>query len=288
MLSESITGLRPVALAAWVPAGSARRHSRRCLLLWSSRSSSTFLRSLRSMAITPLHRYCGRSDSYPPRRASARLIVRRPAVRLLGEQVSLIHALGLPAIPSPNTCGCSASSGRGTLPHQRVGPRWLPATAFALENSELRLCYAGSPHLTGRIEFSFLSGWRDFLRTSRSPPAALHPVSPRRSCSRLQVTLTWGGLSPPRPSALSGARSGGFIPPPRDGGTLRQAHGSTFAHRPCAEAKGGPRAESRGKAASTCRLPSALWNQRMRIRSRRICMATCRRIMCPSSAFCMS
>ena len=41
--------------------------------------------------------------------------------------------------------------------------------------------------------------------TGRSPPAAPHPVSPRRSCSRLQVTLTWRGLPPLRPSALSGA-----------------------------------------------------------------------------------
>ena len=55
MSSKSIAGLRPVALAPMVPGGSARRHSRRCRLLRSAVSPSTFLRSLRSMALTPLH-----------------------------------------------------------------------------------------------------------------------------------------------------------------------------------------------------------------------------------------
>jgi len=38
-----------------------------------------------------------------------------------------------------------------------------------------------TPH--GGIEFSFLFYGRDFLRTSRSPPAALQPILRRRSCS---------------------------------------------------------------------------------------------------------
>ena len=196
MANRVVVGLWPVALAAMVPGGSACRHSHRCRLLRCPNSSSTFLRALRSMAITPLRRYYGRSDSCPPRRITSCFT----AVHSVNGQVSLIHALSLPTIPSPSTCGCSASSGQGTLPHQRVGPRVLP-----YGNSGLRHCYAGSPHLAGRIEFRFLSYWRDFLRTGRSPPAALHPVSRRRSCSRLQVTLTWRGLSPLRPFALSGA-----------------------------------------------------------------------------------
>ena len=66
MSSKSIAGLRPVTLATMVPGGTARRHSHRCRLLRFSHSSSTFLRSLRSMAVTPLPRYYGRSDSCPP------------------------------------------------------------------------------------------------------------------------------------------------------------------------------------------------------------------------------
>jgi hypothetical protein len=40
-----------------------------------------------------------------------------------------------------------------------------------------------------------------------------HPVLRRRSCSRLQVALTWRGLSPLRLNALSGAQCGGLTPP---------------------------------------------------------------------------
>ena len=196
MRSKAIVGSRPVSLAAVVPGGSARRHSRRCPLLRSPHLSSTFLRSLRSRPVTALRRSYGRSDSCPPG-SSAFL---RPEHRLLDGQVSLIHALSLPAIPSPTTCACSASPGRGTLPLQRVGSGRLPSG-----NPRLRLSLADSPQHAGRIEFRFLSCWRDFLRTSRSPPAALHPASRRRSCTWLQVTLTWRGLAPLRLSALSGA-----------------------------------------------------------------------------------
>ena len=88
-------------------------------------------------------------------------------------QVSLIHAPGLPTIPSPTTCGCSVSSGHAT--HRRIEPRLLPHEVYPNGNSGLRHSLAGSPHHTGRIEFLI-------VRTGRSPPAAPHPVSPRRSC----------------------------------------------------------------------------------------------------------
>jgi hypothetical protein len=195
MASKVIVGLRPVTLAAMVPGGSARRHSHRCGLLRSPRSSSTFLRSLRSMAVTPLPGYYGRSDSCPPVSGALDL----NACSTCG-QVSLIHPPSLPTVPSPTACACSASPGQGTLPHQRVESGPLPCG-----NPRLHLSLADSPQHAGRIEFRFLSYWRDFLRTGRSPPAALHPVSRRRSCSRLQVTLTWRGLSPLRLGALSGA-----------------------------------------------------------------------------------
>jgi hypothetical protein len=92
---------------------------------------------------------------------------------LLHEQVSLIYAPGLPALPSPPTCGCFVSSGHVT--HRRIEPRLLPHGSSPNGNSGLRLSSADSPHLTGRIEFLI-------VRTSSSPPAAPHPVSPRRSC----------------------------------------------------------------------------------------------------------
>ena len=201
MASNPIFGIRPVGLASTVPAGSARRHLRRCpLRRWFS-SSSTFLRSLRSRPVTALRCSYGRSDSCPPHSGTLQL----NACSTCG-QVSLIHALGLPTIPSPNTCGLSASPGHAT--HRRVEPRELP-----FGNPGLRLYYAGSPILTGRIEFSFLPHLGDSLRTGRSPPIAPHPALQRRSYLRLQVTWTWRGLAPLRPSALSGARSGDFMSP---------------------------------------------------------------------------
>src|SRR5205823_3787400 len=88
---------------------------------------------------------------------------------------------------------------------RRIGPRPHPHGTPPNGNSGLRHSLAGSPRRAGRIEFVI-------LRTGRSPPAALHLVLRRRSCSRLQVTLTWRGLSPLRPSALSGALAPGFSP----------------------------------------------------------------------------
>jgi hypothetical protein len=205
MTRQPIFGKGPVRLASTVPACSARRHWRRCHLRRCLTSSSTFLRSLRSRPVTALHGSYGRSDSCPPH--SETLIINTCSTC---GQVSLIHALGLPTIPSPTTCACSASPGHVT--HGRVEPRLHPHGISPNGNSGLRLSLAGSPHHAGRIEFSFLPRWGDFLRTGRSPPAAPHPVLPRRSCSRLQVTLTWRGLSPLRPGALSGALAPGFSP----------------------------------------------------------------------------
>ena len=165
----------------------------------SDLAQQTFVVEEKSFAPSPLQallRSYGRSDSCSRRLGSAGIIVRRPPPRLLREQVSLIHAPGLPTLPSPTTCGCFVSSGHVT--HRRIEPRSLPHGSSPNGNSELRLSAADSPHHTGRIKFLI-------VRTSGSPPAAPHPVSPRRSCSRLQVTLTWRGLSPLQPGALSGA-----------------------------------------------------------------------------------
>jgi hypothetical protein len=167
MASKSIFGIRPVRLASTVPAGSARRHWRRCPFRRWLRSPSTFLRSLRSRPVTAFRGSYGRSDSCPPH--SGTLILN--ACSTCG-QVSLIHAFSLPAIPSPPTCACSALPGHVT--HRQVEPRLLPHGIPPNGNSGLRLSLAGSPHPAGRIEFVI-------LRTSRLPPAALHPVSRRRS-----------------------------------------------------------------------------------------------------------
>ena len=214
MSREWIVGSKPVSLATVVPARLARRHSHRCHLLRSPLSSSTFLRTLRSMAVTPLPRYYGRSDSCPPDSGA----LRRNVCSTCG-QVSLIHAPGLPTIPSPITSKRSASPGQGTLPHQRVRPRLLPFWVLLPMGTRDFAIATQARHTSGRIEFSFLSLRRDFLRTSRSPPVASHHASRRdlalqrdRGYVRLQVTLTWRGLSPLRPSALSGARSAGLQP----------------------------------------------------------------------------
>jgi len=133
MASQVIVGARPVALATKVPAGLARRHLDRCRLRRFPLSSSTFLRSLRSRPVTALRRSYGRSDS-----CSSALFSALPGRRgwLLDEQVSLIHALGLPTILSPNTCGCCASPRHVTC--RRVAPRKLPHGNTPNGNSGLR------------------------------------------------------------------------------------------------------------------------------------------------------
>jgi hypothetical protein len=129
---------------------------------------STFLRSLRSISITRLHRYYGRSDSC--------------SLRLFGtwsmnsgsfsEQVSLIHASGLPN---------HSVSKHLTPSRRRFITLPLSATGFPFHlGSGLRLSHAGSSTAPGRIEFVI-------LRTGRSPPAALHHASLRRSCIWLQA-----------------------------------------------------------------------------------------------------
>jgi hypothetical protein len=86
------------------------------------------------------------------------------------EQVSLIHASSLPDHSVSNHLMplCRRFS---TLP--------FSATAFRFR-SRLRRWPVGSPMAPGRIEFVI-------LRTGRSPPAAPHHASLRRSCIQLQA-----------------------------------------------------------------------------------------------------
>jgi len=80
------------------------------------------------------------------------------------QQVSLIHASGPPIIPPPTTLGLPPSLSHPTP--QRVGLLTPVSPGFATEPQ--------ARQLSGRIAFVI-------LRTDRSPPAAPHPASQRRS-----------------------------------------------------------------------------------------------------------
>jgi len=170
------------------PTGLAPRHSRWLALCLLAPDPSTFLRSLRSRPITALPRYYGRSDSCS--RGSSSL-PGEGFTTSRNEQVSLLHVPGLPIIPSPTT-PCAPGIALSRYPSAR--------RASHTYGSGLHLSLAGSPAAPGRIEFVI-------LRTDRSPPAALHPASWRRSCSRFtgRRAYTWRGLSPLWSSTLSGA-----------------------------------------------------------------------------------
>jgi hypothetical protein len=142
------------------------RHSLRCCFLRSNSHESTFLRSLRSIPITRLHRYYGRSDSCSPRLFGTWSMNSAS----FSEQVSLIYASDL-----------SNHSVSNHLMDRCHRFHTLPFSSTAFRSrSRLRLRMAGSPIAPGRIEFVI-------LRTGRSPPAALHHTSLCRSCIRLQA-----------------------------------------------------------------------------------------------------
>lgn len=146
---------------------SSREHSHRGASCRSVNYASTFLCSLRSGPITGFHRYYGHSDSSE---AGSSVSLHMNSVSLSPE-VSLIHAQSLR--------DHSVSNHPTWLGH-RFDTLPFSVTAFRARRSRLRHWLAGSPHTPGRIEFVI-------LRTDRSPPAAPHPASRRRSCSRLQA-----------------------------------------------------------------------------------------------------
>src|SRR5438093_3402325 len=79
---------------------SLSRHCRRLLFPLSVGHVSTFLRSLRSLSVTRVLRYYGRSDSCRPGSSARNCGMNAVSVR---QQVSLIHVLDLPVPPSPTT-----------------------------------------------------------------------------------------------------------------------------------------------------------------------------------------
>ena len=152
------------------PTRLARRHSRRLGFNLTVPYSSTFLRSLRSIPITGLHSYYGRSDSCRPG-SSAPSAGSMNAVSVR-QQVSLIHVSDLPIPPSPTTPQALDADFSRYPSSRRVSHS---------HGSRLHLSLAGSPTLTGRIEFVI-------LRMDRSPPVAPHPASRRRSYLRLHMS----------------------------------------------------------------------------------------------------
>src|SRR5260370_22338862 len=89
---------------------------------------------------------------------------------LSDRQVSLIHTLSLP----------DHSVSNHLAPTLVAFSRYPSAPALAVSRSRLRPRHAGSSGIPGRIEFLI-------VQTGRSPPAAPHPASWRRSCTRFQA-----------------------------------------------------------------------------------------------------
>jgi hypothetical protein len=202
MMNSRVSSARPHRWRVEPTSGLARRHWAVGVSPILRSSSSTFLRPF---APDPLRPFVALMDALTPARSVQAVLGLFPAATLLAprEQVSLIHAPDPPTIPSPTTCGRSASSGHVT--HRRVEPRLLPHGTSPNGNSGLRHWRAGSPPLTVRIEF--LS-----VRTGRSPPAAPHPVSPRRSCRLITSYVNSERTSTSLIVALSGALAGGNAP----------------------------------------------------------------------------
>jgi hypothetical protein len=142
------------------------RHSRCYRRHRSAQFESTFLRPF---APLPLRSFLATTSALTPAHSALRDTGSMNTFSL-SKQVSLIHSSDLPDHSVSN----------------HLMPRWrrfctlpLSSTAFR-SRSRLRLQMAGSSIAPGRIEFVI-------LRTDRSPPAALHHASLRRSCIRLQA-----------------------------------------------------------------------------------------------------
>ena len=157
-----------LATAEASPTRLARGHSRRFGFDPYRRYPSTFLRSLRSLSLTRVLRYYGRSDSCRPGSSAPYGSMNSVSGN---RQVSLSHVSDLPIPPSPTTPRPWTSISHAT-PHLVQFPY--------CRGSRLHPILAGSPTLEGRIEFVI-------LRMDRSPPAAPHPASRRRSSSWFQA-----------------------------------------------------------------------------------------------------
>ena len=180
----------------------SQRHCRRSVFRLSGHSTSIFLRPFAPPELPGFH---ATMDALTPER---RLFGTRGLFgcsrmnTVLSIQVSLLHVLNLPVIPSPTTC-CRPWSLVWFLSQAyrvvRSSDRPHPFGTTASWASPLPSRLATT---TGRIEFVI-------LRTNRSPPVALHPALRRRSYVRLQCsnpTLT-GTCTPPIQHARKRTRS---------------------------------------------------------------------------------
>ena len=149
------------------PACLARGHSRWLRFCLDRRDSST---SLPPLAPSPLRDFSATMEALTPVRPALRPLTGCMNTVPFSEQVSLIHASSRPIIPSPTTLGLPPSLLHPTP--QRVGLLTRVGPGFAIESQ--------ARQLSGRIAFVI-------LRTDRSPPAAPHPASRRRSSSWLQA-----------------------------------------------------------------------------------------------------
>ena len=150
------------------PTRLAQGHSRRLGFDPTFRYSSTFLRPL---APSPLRDFLATMDALTPVGSALRSSTSNMNTVSVRPQVSLIHVSDLSIPPSPTTPQ-ALDVDFSRYPSSRRVSRW--------HGSRFHLSLAGSPTLTGRIEFLI-------VRMDRSPPVASHPVSRRRSYSWLQA-----------------------------------------------------------------------------------------------------
>ena len=155
---------------------------------WSLRLH--FPASLGSTGVTPLLGYYGCSDSHP-----AALGALRPGTPFCSGRVSLFTSSTLPTLLSPTTsppqprhlrwftlCLCSCPHARepnlaevqGIFPSRVMARASLSTRRLASRRGRIGFIVCHVSHVTS-------------LRTGCSPPAALHPVLPRRSSLRFQA-----------------------------------------------------------------------------------------------------
>jgi hypothetical protein len=188
-----------------------------CLAGWHSRwlegclvppDSSTFLRSLRSIPITGLRRYYGRSDSCEA--GSSAPVFGQPERRFSPPQVSLIHASGPPIIPSPTPWG-SRHRFR-TLPLRVSGfpLAWVGASPFSSRPASFQ---AESSSLSYGLIVHLL-----LLPTPPRGDAVAAGYRPERAClKRTSTSLAkraFGRTGAGAPRTLSGTRDGDSGPTP--------------------------------------------------------------------------
>ena len=150
------------------PTRLAQGHSRRLGFVPTFRYSSTFLRPF---APSPLRDFFATMDALTPASSALRSSTSNMNTVSVRRQVSLIHVSDLPIPPSPTTPQALDADFSRYPSSRRVSH---------CRGSRFHLSLAGSPTLTGRIEFLI-------VRMDRSPPVAPHPASRRRSYSWLQA-----------------------------------------------------------------------------------------------------